>query len=168
MYISRIAEKSIQESLSNKKVLLLLGARQVGKTTIAKQVLQQQDVGFINLDSQIEKEKIMAASALSPTEAIKSLGGHKILVIDEAQRLPEISQTVKSWYDLGAPIKIILSGSSSLNLLNQSAESLTGRNEKVFLPPLVFKEIISVAEWYLSTLSWQEINKNFSLAVQAS
>jgi len=137
MYISRIAEKSIQESLNNKKVLLLLGARQVGKTTIAKQVLQQQDVGFINLDSQIEKEKIMAASALSPTEAIKSLGGHKILVIDEAQRLPEISQTVKSWYDLGAPIKIILSGSSSLNLLNQSAESLTGRNEKVFLPPLI-------------------------------
>ena len=148
MYIPRIAEKNIQECLNNKKILLILGARQVGKTTLAKQVLPQQDAGFINLDSQIEKEKIITASALSPTEAIKSLGGHKILVIDEAQRLPEISQTVKSWYDLEVPVKIILSGSSSLNILNQSAESLTGRNEKVFLPPFVFSEILAVQEWY--------------------
>lgn len=167
MYIPRIAEQNIQVSLSNKKVLLLLGARQVGKTTLAKQILPQQDVGFINLDSQIEKEKVITASALSPTEAIKSLGGHKILVIDEAQRLPEISQTVKGWYDLEAPVKVILSGSSSLNILNQSAESLTGRNEKVFLPPLVFSEILAVQEWYSESYSKNILVKNFAKQLEA-
>ena len=49
------------------------------------------------------------------------------LMIDEAQRLPELSRAVKGWYDFGLPVKIIMSGSSSLNLLDQAAESLTGR-----------------------------------------
>jgi len=44
--------------------------------------------------------------------------------------------------------KIILLGSSSLNLLDQSAESLTGRNIKVFLPPLLFSEVLNAQSWY--------------------
>lgn len=77
-----------------------------------------------------------------------ALGSPDILIIDEAQRYPEISRIVKSWYDSEVKAKIILSGSSSLNLLDQSAESLTGRNIKLYLPPLTFSEIVSSQSWY--------------------
>lgn len=167
MYIHRQAEEIMQKKLKNSKILLILGARQVGKTTLVKHVLQGKKILFLNLDITVDKDKFLALSALSPQEATKNINAD-YLIIDEAQRLPETGRIVKGWYDFGVPFKIILLGSSSLNLLNQSAESLTGRNEKIFLSPLMFKEIISVSEWYLPTLTWQEISRSFSTAVQAS
>ena len=59
-------------------------------------------------------------------------------MLDEAQRLPETARIVKGWHDAKVPTRILLLGSSSLDLLDQSAESLTGRNRKLVLPPLLF------------------------------
>ena len=70
-----------------------------------------------------------------------------MLVIDEAQGLPETARIVKGWYDARLPARVLLLGSSSLNLLDQSAESLTGRNRKLILPPLLFSETLGAQEW---------------------
>ncbi|MDZ7587075.1 MAG: AAA family ATPase, partial [Patescibacteria group bacterium] len=149
-YIPRLAEALVRKNLNSRKILILLGARQVGKTTLLSQVIAKQNGRIFNLDVEIDKTELLANQALAPDEAIKNLGNPKILIIDEAQRYPQISRIVKGWYDSGVKTKIILSGSSSLNLLDQSAEPLTGRNEKIFLPPLVFQEILRWQTWYPS------------------
>ncbi len=166
MYIARKAEEITQKNLKSKKILLILGARQVGKTTLVKHVLQGKKVVYLNLDITVDKDRFLALSSLSPQEAERNINAD-YLIIDEAQRLSETGRITKGWYDFGVSFKIILLGSSSLNLLDQAAESLTGRNEKIFLPPFLFKEIIASADWYLPTLDWKAVNKNFSAAVKA-
>lgn len=151
-YIPRQAEKLLKSALNNSKILILLGARQVGKTTLLNHLIANQKDKIYNLDIEVDKAELLVAKSLSPQEAIKNLGNPQILIIDEAQRLPEISQIVKGWFDSGLKTKIILSGSSSLNLLDQSAEALTGRNQKILLPPLIFQEILKNQSWYQSFL----------------
>ncbi|PIR46695.1 MAG: ATPase [Candidatus Vogelbacteria bacterium CG10_big_fil_rev_8_21_14_0_10_45_14] len=148
MYISRLLEGEIDARLSNKKVLILLGARQVGKTTLIKNHIACERNTFLNLDIEVDKQKLLVASKLPPAEALKFLDSPDYLVIDEAQRLPETGRIVKGWYDTELPVKIILLGSSSLNILNQSAESLTGRNEKLSLTPLTYEEALAPQGWY--------------------
>ena len=160
-YIPREADKKFSNLLASPKILIVIGARQVGKTTLIKHILNPQDGLFLNFDVDIDKQKILSASSLSPQDAIQSFGNPKYLVIDEAQRLPQIGSIVKGWYDSDISSKIILLGSSSLDLLNKSAESLTGRNEKLFITPLQFKEIIYSKEWYSNVYSDQEIEKKF-------
>lgn len=156
-YIPRQAESKLSSWLTSGKVLLLLGARQVGKTTLLKNFLDPTRTLYLNLDIEVEKQKLLSVIPLDPQTALRSLGAPEILVIDEAQRLPEISRVVKGWYDAGVATKLILSGSSSLHILSQSAEALTGRNEKIFLPPLTFAEILSSQSWYrpgMKELEW--------------
>lgn len=166
MYIPRIAEKSLEEFLKSEKVLIILGARQVGKTTLIEHVLRNKKITTLNLDVESDRDRLKAASSLDPADIIKSLGDPEIIVIDEAQRWPKTSQIVKGWFDKKIPVKVILLGSSSLDLLDQSAESLTGRNEKLFLPPLVFREIIQIQSWYSNVLSDNIIQKNFANQIQ--
>lgn len=149
-YITRKAEKSLQSWLESKKVLILLGARQVGKTTLLKNFFRDRKTAYINLDVESDKQTFLRAASLDPVSAVKVFENPEIIILDEAQRLPEVSIVVKGWYDYGVRSKIILSGSSSLNLLDQSAESLTGRNIKLYLPPLLFSEIIATQPWYKS------------------
>lgn len=149
-YIPRLAEADLISSLKNRKILIILGARQVGKTTLLSHLITNKNSKIFNLDLEVDKAQLAANQYLSPEQAIKNLGSPPILIIDEAQRFPEISRIAKGWFDNRITAKIILSGSSSLNLLNQSAEALTGRNEKIWLTPLVFKEILSVQPWYQS------------------
>ncbi len=76
--------------------------------------------------------------------------------------MPDIGRITNGWYDAGVDSKIILLGSSSLDLLNKSAESLAGRNEKIYLPPLTFQEIIEDQNWYFSDFNKEEFNSHFS------
>lgn len=168
MYINRIAEERVTESLASSKILLVLGARQVGKTTLLKHCLANRAATFLNLDIEVDKARFRAAAHLSPTEAIRSLNNPEVLVIDEAQRLPESSRIVKGWYDAHLPVKIILLGSSSLDLLDQSVESLTGRNTKLFLPPLLFEEALRCTEWYSSAFTSEMIAETFAPQLEAT
>ena len=148
MYIKRIAELELSSILSGPKVGLVLGARQVGKTTLVEHCLAGERALFLNFDVEIDKQRFLAAATLAPKEGMASLGNPKALVIDEAQRLPEAARIVKGWYDVRLPVKLLLLGSSSLNLLDQTAESLTGRNEKLRLPPLVLEEAFEAQSWF--------------------
>lgn len=161
-YIPRFAQTRFVKLLKSPKVIMILGARQVGKTTLVQHVLKSNDAFFLNLDLEIDKQRFLAASKITPLEAIKSFGMPDILVIDEAQRLAETGRIIKGWYDTKVPTKIVLLGSSSLNILSQSVESLTGRNVKLFLTPLIFKEILSFQDWYSSVFSWNKFQKQFS------
>ena len=102
---------------------------------------------YLNFDVEVDKARFRAAAALAPTDALRSLGNPAVLVIDEAQRLPETSRIVKGWHDARLPAKFLLLGSSSLDLLDQAAESLTGRNRKLVLPPLLFTETLNCQIW---------------------
>ena len=107
MYISRIAEKITKDRLSNKKVLMVLGARQVGKTTLIKKILQGQNAVFFNFDAQVDLDRFKCLSVLSAEEALKSLSNPDFVVIDEAQRWPQTAQAVKGWYDYEIKCKTI-------------------------------------------------------------
>ena len=147
MYIKRQAEDDLRQALAGDKVVLVLGARQVGKTTLVEQVLRGEDARFLNFDVEIDKAHFLAAAALAPAEALRLLGAPQVLVLDEAQRLPETARIVKGWHDAKVPTRLLLLGSSSLDLLDQSAESLTGRNRKLVLPPLLFAEALRSQDW---------------------
>lgn len=148
MYIKRIAENTLFQILSGEKVGIVLGARQVGKTTLVQHLLEGRKAVFLNFDVEIDKQRFFAATTLLPNDAMKSLGNPDVLVVDEAQRLPDVARIIKGWHDARLPVRILLLGSSSLNLLNQAAESLTGRNEKLLLPPLLFEEALGAQGWY--------------------
>lgn len=148
MYITRSVQNRFEARADRRNILLLLGARQVGKTTLLKHIFASRKITFLNLDIAIDVQTLQRAMPLDPLSAIARLGSPDVLVIDEAQRMPEISRVVKGWYDTHVPVEIILSGSSSLNLLDQTVESLTGRNEKVYLAPLSFSEILAMQPWY--------------------
>lgn len=147
MYIKRTAEQPLKDILAGDKVGVILGARQVGKTTLVEHVLAKMPAVFLNFDVDVDKARFQAAAALSPNDGLRSLGNPVVLVIDEAQRLPETSRIIKGWHDSHLPASFLLLGSSSLDLLDQAAESLTGRNRKLVLPPLLFSETLGTESW---------------------
>jgi uncharacterized protein len=147
MYIRRQAENDLRGAFASGKVTLLLGARQVGKTTLVEEMLRGEDAQFLNFDIEIDKTRFLAAASLPPDDGLRTLGSPRVLVLDEAQRLPEASRIVKGWYDAKVATRILMLGSSSLDLLDQSAESLTGRNRKLVLPPLLFAEALQSQSW---------------------
>lgn len=168
MYIQRKAESRLLGLLDGRKVVIVLGARQVGKTTLVQRVLAGRKVVSLNFDIEIDKMRFLAAASLSPVDAINSLGTPEFLVLDEAQRLSETGRVVKGWYDAKLPVKILMLGSSSLELLNHAAESLTGRNEKLFLPPLLFDEVIRSRDWCPETMPLSDIARHFQEPVHTS
>ena len=167
MYIKRIAERHLKHMLDGRKIGIVLGARQVGKTTLVEHVLAGRNALFLNFDVEIDKRRFLAAAALAPVDGLKSLGNPEVLVVDEAQRLPDASRIVKGWYDAQMPVKMLLLGSSSLNLLDQAAESLTGRNEKLRLPPLVCEESLRSQGWYSDTYTPRILQEQFAVPVRA-
>lgn len=150
MYIPRLLEEQIRASLGNRKVLLLLGARQVGKTTLIEHLLAGRRGALLNMDIEVDQTRLLTAARLAPPDAVRSLGAStgEILVIDEAHRVPAIGRIVKGWYDAHVPVKIILLGSSSATLLEEAAGELAGRNDKLWLTPLLFGEVLSQQRWY--------------------
>jgi len=148
MYIARQAGAPLLKALESGKVVLLTGARQVGKTTLIQHVLESKHVAMLNFDVPFDAARFKAAAVLPPADGLKSLGDPEYLVIDEAQREPDTARIVKGWYDSKLPVKIILLGSSALNLISQATESLTGRNRKLQLPPLTMHEGLLAENWY--------------------
>src|SRR5271166_5976794 len=114
MYLKRAAEQTLRDILASDKVGVILGARQVGKTTLVEHVLAGRSAVFLNFDVEVDKARFQAAAALSPRDGLRSLGNPVVLVIDETQRLPETSRIIKGWHDARLPAKFLLLGSSSL------------------------------------------------------
>ena len=167
MYLSRAAEQPLKDILAGDKIGVILGARQVGKTTLVEHVLAGQPAVFLNFDVEVDKARFLAAAALAPSDALRSLGNPAVLVIDEAQRLTETSRIIKGWHDMRLRAKFLLLGSSSLDLLDQSAESLTGRNRKLMLPPLLFSETLGTQVWARADTAPGHLCQHFASQLQA-
>ena len=131
MYIKRTAEGLFSPLPGKNKVIILLGARQVGKTTLIKNLFGSNKTLFLNFDIEVDKQRFLASKTLAPADAIKSFGNPDILIIDEVQRLPETARIIKGWHDSDVKTQIILLGSSSIDIANQAVEALTGRNIKI-------------------------------------
>lgn len=124
-YLKRAITGRITQRLADQKVILLKGARQVGKTTLLQQLLaDKNNVLAVNGDSPSSRLRWnnMELSALNQITQ-----GYDYLVIDEAQRIENIGLTAKMAVDNRLPVKVILSGSSSINLASSVNEPLTGR-----------------------------------------
>lgn len=166
-YIPRSAEKTLLEAIGAGKVVMILGARQVGKTTLVTQTLAKEKVAILNFDIELDRQRFLSASRLDPADALTRFGSPDILVIDEAQRIPETGRIIKGWYDRKLSCVFVLLGSSSLSLLDQSAEPLTGRNIKIPLPPLTFNEILAAESWYSPKMKPAALRVDFSAQIDA-
>lgn len=167
MYIQREIETDLRKLLNGRKVIILLGARQVGKTTMLEPFVREHGGLLLNCDISVDRARLLAASALTPPEAMRLLGSPPLLVIDEAQNLPEVGRIVKGWYDARLPTTFVLLGSSSLNLLDAAAEPLTGRNEKLYLTPLLLDEVLQSQTWFSPQMTPRLLQEQFADQAQA-
>lgn len=144
MLIERIISQYIDLELSKKrsKIIIIYGARQVGKTTLVKTILKKKE----NINKkilEINGDRLNSHEISSRNlEKLKSLiSGYEILFIDEAQRIPEIGINLKILYDNFPNLKIIVTGSSTLDLSSSITETLTGRKKQYNLYPISFLEL---------------------------
>lgn len=162
MYIPRSASTLLRKLLLNRKIVLILGPRQIGKTTLVEPIVREQGGLLLNCDIRPDRARLLAAASLTPSEAISLLGAPKILAINEAQNVPEVGRIAKGWHDTEVPTTIILLGSSNLDLLDRAAEPLTGRNEEIYLPPVTFEEILSTESWFSKSLTAEQVHEHFA------
>lgn len=140
--IKRIIEADILENLYKKKVILIMGPRQTGKTTLVKAVFEKFQ-GGLWLDG--DEPDIRARLTDVTSDALKRLfGSHKLVVIDEAQRIRNIGITLKIVHDKLPDIQIIAMGSSSFELASEIKEPLTGRKYEYLLYPFSTEELAGV------------------------
>jgi len=136
--ISRILESQIRKRLFSGKAIILTGPRQSGKTTLIHKIIEgQKDV--LRLDG--DDPTVINLLNRPNTEMIRQLAGlNKIIFVDESQRINAIGLTSKIIVDQFKDIQLILSGSSSFELLNLTQEPLTGRKWSFTLLPVCWHE----------------------------
>jgi hypothetical protein len=143
MKIPRLLLPKLQEALLPGKVLVLYGPRQVGKTTLAKELLSIVPLRsrFVNADELLYREVLASQNRQRLGEL---LGDSELLVIDEAQRVPEIGLNLKILVDSFPQAIILATGSASFELANKINEPLTGRKLTFNLFPASYTEIRQV------------------------
>lgn len=125
-YLVRDLSENIIKKLQPNKVVLVLGARRVGKTFLVRKILTRivEPVLILNGEDINVHDKL----AIRTVENYKQiLGSYKFLYIDEAQKIPEIGLKLKLMIDEIEGLKIIISGSSSFDIHKDAGEPLTGR-----------------------------------------
>ena len=143
--ISRTLQPVIEQKLFKGKVIIVLGPRQVGKTTLIEQIKtaltpNALPVILLNCDEPNDRELLTDANS---TDLSMVLREAKTVIIDEAQRVPNVGLTIKLLADKFKQMQIVVTGSSSLELANKLNEPLTGRKFEYLLLPISTQEIIS-------------------------
>ncbi len=137
--IDRILYQVIRQRLNQQKAIILLGPRQVGKTTLLKKIAaDEEDVLWVNADNMEDRELFEKPSS---TRLKAIIGSHKTLIIDEAQRIADIGIKLKLITDEIPEVQLMVSGSSAFELANQINEALTGRKFEYAMYPLSFEEL---------------------------
>ncbi len=133
----RTLENIIKKKIGTGKAIVVIGARQVGKTTLIKKIINGNDYLFLDADDPTVRQLLHRPN----TEEIRSiLGNNKIVFIDEAQRIEGIGLTLKIITDQFSHVQLFISGSSSFDLSNQLNEPLTGRKWEYELFPISWEE----------------------------
>jgi predicted AAA+ superfamily ATPase len=135
MEIIRTQEKEITKILMPQKVTLLLGARRVGKSILIENFLEKYKDSFLLLNGEDEDTHELLAKRTAANYK-RLLNGYDLLVIDEAQAIPDIGKKLKLIVDTIKGVKVLVTGSSAFDLLNVSGEPLTGRSNTLNLYPI--------------------------------
>lgn len=138
--INRVLEQNILNELFQKKAIVLLGARQVGKSTLLKHLFKETE-NILWLDAENTDVHAVFENATSKRLELY-FENNKIIIIDEAQKINNIGSKLKLITDYLPEIQVIATGSSAFELRNQLNEPLTGRKFEHHLFPLSFAEMV--------------------------
>jgi len=139
-FLPRLIQPQIEERLFKKKVIIIYGARQVGKTTLVKRIFDKYNDKKLYLNCELLS--VQRGLSISEAEKLKSyLGENKLIILDEAQKIANIGSILKILIDTYPNIQIIATGSSSFDLANKINEPLTGRTHTFILYPFSISEI---------------------------
>ncbi len=135
----RDLKSQIAEGLENNPVVAILGPRQVGKTTLALEIASENSI-YLDLESPKDLAKLQDAEAYFTTHQ------GKLIILDEVQRKPELFQVLRSIIDKGRRKgkgngQFLILGSASIDLLQQSSETLAGRIQYLELGGLSYTEV---------------------------
>lgn len=137
MYFDRHISNHILKSLNLNPVTAILGARQVGKTTLAKQLLRNIEPALY-----LDMEKPSDRNMLTDAESFFKINNHKTICLDEIQLIPDLFPVLRSVIDDDEyDITFLITGSASPDMLRQSSESLAGRIAYFELSPFLLEEI---------------------------
>ncbi|MFO7990457.1 MAG: ATP-binding protein [Desulfotignum sp.] len=139
--IPRTITDPILNNIGKGKIILIFGPRQVGKTTLARQIMKKHENDHLWLNGDEPDIRSLLTGATS--SVLKTLSGQKpIVVIDEAQQIKNIGMTLKLFHDTFPEKQLIVTGSSAFDLANEIQEPLTGRKYEYHLFPVSFKEMV--------------------------
>jgi len=139
--VERILEEKIRQMTGKGKAIIILGARQVGKTTVLKNMFSKNDsVMWLCADEPDILELFNNATSTRLKSVFRS---KKIVIIDEAQRINDVGIKLKLITDQIPEIQLIATGSSSFEIANRTNEPLTGRKWEFKMFPLSFSEMVS-------------------------
>jgi len=149
MNIPRLVQQQISAKLGTQKVLMLYGTRRTGKTTIIENIVSKYpNDALLLLGEDMQVSAMLQQRTIANYSRITA--GKKIIIIDEAQTVPEIGKILKLMIDGIKDITIIATGSSSFDLVYAAGEPLVGRNLVFQLYPIAQTEL-SVVEDYITT-----------------
>jgi predicted AAA+ superfamily ATPase len=148
--IKRILEDKLKKKIDYKKAIIILGPRQVGKTTLIKNLANSRGEEFVYFNGdEIETQNLWK---LENTNFLKlSFGNQKLILLDEAQKIENIGLICKQILDIDEAYQLIITGSSSLDIANLTQEPLTGRKWEYNLFPISFEELL-IHENYLDVM----------------
>ena len=139
--ITRALLPIVRERLRHSnKIVLLYGPRQVGKTTLVRQVLSELPGRKLEINAD-ELRYVDVLSSRDLPQLRLLVEGYDLLFVDEAQRIPAIGLNLKLLHDGLPDLKIVVTGSSSFELANRTQEPLTGRTWTYTLYPLATTEL---------------------------
>lgn len=139
--IQRKLQHTIETKLFQRKAIIVIGARQVGKSTLLNQIAAKQDIAILHLNCD-EPEVRETLSNINSQELSLLIGDNKMLIIDEAQRIANIGITLKLIIDNFPDVQLLVTGSSSFELQNKLNEPLTGRKYEYYLYPISTSELL--------------------------
>jgi len=140
--IKRSLENIIKSQLHDGRAIIIMGARQVGKTTLLRELFAGVDTEVLWMSGD-EPDVRGAFENITSTRLRAIIGNHSVVVIDEAQRIENIGIKLKLITDQVPEVQLLATGSSSFDLANKINEPLTGRKWEYTLFPLSFTELVN-------------------------
>ena len=145
MYIPQRHLENLRRTLSPGKVVIIYGARRTGKTTLVNEFLKGMDEPYLLVSGEdITVQGYLASQSIEKLTSF--IGANRLLVVDEAQKVPGIGANLKLIVDHIPGIRIVATGSSSFDLARSVGEPLTGRKITLRLYPLAQLEISPIEQ----------------------